>query len=327
LPHNPAFTPVFKALEERQFFKLICGGSFSDPERLKQLIAIYAETGGVAAIDVSAAQDVVEAAIEALQGQKNPPLLMVSFPLDNDPHFRKIELLEPDCIDCGACIPVCPTQVFSMPTGESLKLDVPVCYGCGRCLPVCPTSALILDPFSVHPDLAHVLAMPEVGAVEIHTTYADPMMVKTLYDELGPLLKNKLISLCLRPQTLPLEQVMAFIETLKTRTPYPMIIQVDGIPMSGSDAPDASFSALESAKAFSLHLPESCYLTISGGINAFTAEYLEDPQYKTIRGVGMGTYARRQVWEQLSNKAEAIQIAESLVNLFLVRQTSAIMKV
>lgn len=266
-------------------------------------------------IDVSANLEVVQAAKKALGTLSNPPMLMVSFPLDEDPHFRKIELLESDCIDCGACLPVCPTQVFSMPQ-TGLALDTPLCYGCGRCVPACPTDALKLDTFSVYPDLTKVLSDPQVQAVEIHSTHLDASMIPTLFDELGDLLRSKLIALCFRPQCHPLETVLAFIKTVQKQSPFPLIIQVDGEPMSGTDNPEASLPALQAAKELAPHLPANCYLTISGGINQHTAHYLNLPLYKDIQGIGIGTTARQWVWPELNNPQAAYKLADTLVKQF-----------
>lgn len=323
---NSQLDAVYTALESRSFFKLICGGSFSDTRRLESLLHVYNQAG-IDAVDVSAALPVVEAAIHAMQQDAHPPLLMVSFPLDADPHFRKIELNTPACIHCGDCLPVCPTDVFALTDLPELLVDQPACYGCGRCLPVCPTQALSLDPFTVYPDLTAVLSKPEVGAVEIHTTYADPMMAADLYRELGPLLHNKLIAVCLRPQDLPLDQVLAFLHVILSQTPYPLIVQVDGNPMSATADPEASRPALEAARAFAPFLPENCYLTISGGINDITAQWLADPAYAAIQGVGMGTFARQAVWQQLLQPSQALPIAQAMVGHFRSLAKSDIMRV
>ncbi len=309
------FQSIFQALAEKRFFKLICGGSFTDQAYLRDLIGVYAQTS-LSMIDVSASLEVVQTALSVLESIENAPPLMVSFPLDDDPHFRKIGFIETSCIDCGVCVPVCPTQVFSLPEAENLTLEVPRCYGCGRCVPVCPTDALHLEPFTLYPDLVPVLSMPQVKAVEIHTTYADPAMVDPLFQELGPYLKDKLISLCFRPQTLPIDQIVAFIHRFKTLSTFPLILQIDGDPMSGSENPMASIPALEAAREFLPFCPSDCYMTISGGINAETALYLKNNPYEGIQGVGMGTYARQAVWADLDDPKRAHQIAESLVKSF-----------
>ncbi len=321
MKQTPALSAVYEALEARQFFKLICGGSFSDTTRLEPLVQCYAQTG-IPVIDVSASLPVVNTVIQALASQAQPPALMVSFPLDSDPHFRKIQLVESDCILCGACVPICPTQVFTL--NHTLEVTGPACYGCGRCVPVCPTEALLLEPFSVYPDLAAVLAKPEVTMVEIHTSFADPVMVEGLYETLGPFLVDKALSICLRPQELPRSQVLAFLQAFQDRSPYPVIVQVDGLPMSGSADPEASRPALEAARALAPDLPQGMYLTVSGGINAQTAQFLKFPEYAPIHGVGMGTYARQQVWESLSDPVKAAQEADRLVRYFQTPQTSAI---
>lgn len=318
-------TPVETLLDDlahRAFFKLIAGGSFSETERLKALMAAYGKAG-VSAVDVSANRNVVEAAIEALGTLEKPPALMVSFPLDADPHFRKIELAQDACVSCDACLPVCPTGVFT--SGEPLQVETPLCYGCGRCVPICPPQALGLAPFTVHPDLPYVLGLAQVHAVEIHTTHADPVMVDTLYAELGPLLKDKLISVCYRPQTMPVERAVAFLEALLGHTTSPVIVQVDGNPMSGTEAPDCSLPALDAAKAFAPYLPQQCFLTISGGINAHTAEYLKQPEYLPIQGVGMGTAARKAVWSMLSSPHQALHQARIMVKPYHTCKKSVIM--
>ncbi|MFM9598217.1 hypothetical protein ACKI1O_54200, partial [Streptomyces scabiei] len=53
---------------------------------------------GADCIDIAPDVDVIEAVATALHAAPDQsPVLMVSVPLDPDPHFRKIELAEPDC--------------------------------------------------------------------------------------------------------------------------------------------------------------------------------------------------------------------------------------
>lgn len=52
---------------------------------------------------------------------------------------------EDECIECGACISVCPVKVFSFGEDWSVNLDVDKCIQCGTCLSMCPHGALILE--------------------------------------------------------------------------------------------------------------------------------------------------------------------------------------
>ncbi len=51
---------------------------------------------------------------------------------------------ENECVECGACLSVCPTKVFSLDEGSSLILDESKCIQCGTCVDMCPHNALSL---------------------------------------------------------------------------------------------------------------------------------------------------------------------------------------
>jgi ferredoxin len=51
---------------------------------------------------------------------------------------------EAECVDCGACISICPQDVFSFDDDWNLVLDQKRCVLCGRCLQACPHGALSL---------------------------------------------------------------------------------------------------------------------------------------------------------------------------------------
>ena len=55
-----------------------------------------------------------------------------------------ISLDESECVDCGACISVCPREVFSFDPEWKLNLDEKKCVLCGKCVDACPSHALTL---------------------------------------------------------------------------------------------------------------------------------------------------------------------------------------
>jgi L-aspartate semialdehyde sulfurtransferase ferredoxin len=52
---------------------------------------------------------------------------------------------EDECVDCGACISVCPKGVFFFNDDWKLVVDTKKCILCGRCIPSCPHSALFMS--------------------------------------------------------------------------------------------------------------------------------------------------------------------------------------
>ena len=53
-----------------------------------------------------------------------------------------IALDETECVDCGACISVCPQEVFSFDEEWRLLVNGERCVLCGKCIQACPHSAL-----------------------------------------------------------------------------------------------------------------------------------------------------------------------------------------
>jgi NAD-dependent dihydropyrimidine dehydrogenase PreA subunit len=48
------------------------------------------------------------------------------------------------CIGCGACVSVCPQNVFEMKGGKSHAERPEDCVECGACVENCPVSAIKL---------------------------------------------------------------------------------------------------------------------------------------------------------------------------------------
>ncbi|HNS83286.1 MAG TPA: 4Fe-4S binding protein, partial [Methanolinea sp.] len=55
---------------------------------------------------------------------------------------EEISLDETECVDCGACISICPQEVFSFDDEFRLRMDAKRCVLCGRCIEICPHGAL-----------------------------------------------------------------------------------------------------------------------------------------------------------------------------------------
>jgi NAD-dependent dihydropyrimidine dehydrogenase PreA subunit len=55
-----------------------------------------------------------------------------------------VSLNESECVDCGACISICPREVFSFDLDFRLHLEEERCILCGKCLEACPHHALTL---------------------------------------------------------------------------------------------------------------------------------------------------------------------------------------
>jgi formate hydrogenlyase subunit 6/NADH:ubiquinone oxidoreductase subunit I len=46
------------------------------------------------------------------------------------------------CVDCGACISICPTQALSLDRDAfKMRINFGHCIACGACVEICPTKA------------------------------------------------------------------------------------------------------------------------------------------------------------------------------------------
>jgi hypothetical protein len=185
-----------------------------------------------------------------------------------------------------------------------------------------------------------------VSAVEIHTTSADVALWPEFVANFGNALRGKLLSLCFRPSetdpTLYLPLIQACWEFVKEHSPeLPLILQLDGKPMTGSADPAASLPAIEGAQHFFAMANQASWLeeaitsqaiivTLSGGVNAHTPALVAQAGLHTlVAGGGLGTVARQAVWPHLAEdidtlwtnepkKQAAISKAKRLMQPFVV---------
>ena len=101
-----------------RLFKLICGAGNEDAEEVYKLCLVYT-LAGANAIDMSANIEVVKAAIQGVNDAETllkdyrlesytRPYLTVSIGMPGDHHVGKAKILDDNCTECDACIPVCP---------------------------------------------------------------------------------------------------------------------------------------------------------------------------------------------------------------------------
>ncbi len=50
-------------------------------------------------------------------------------------------VISDECISCGACQSVCPTEAIS-PGDTKYEIDPEKCIDCGACVDVCPVGAI-----------------------------------------------------------------------------------------------------------------------------------------------------------------------------------------
>lgn len=58
-----------------------------------------------------------------------------------------IQLDRESCLDCGACLSLCPSGALHHTEDKTVELDESKCVYCELCIPACPARALRLSKF------------------------------------------------------------------------------------------------------------------------------------------------------------------------------------
>ena len=62
--------------------------------------------------------------------------------IDLNPIKRVVKKDDEKCIDCGACVSLCPVTAISIEEDWSIEVDDKLCLGCGVCTYSCPMKAI-----------------------------------------------------------------------------------------------------------------------------------------------------------------------------------------
>lgn len=305
-------------LSNSLFFKLVCGAGNESELEVERLAFIYT-LAGCKGFDVSANVNVVKACkrgIHSAYNFSNPyfreqestiePFVTVSVGMPGDHHVRKAFIDSDQCVNCNLCIPVCPTDAIP----KSLIITESLCIGCGNCEAVCPPAASAIGYRHNNKELQSILPKcVEVGAesIELHAGVPDDSTTRSEWSIVSECLPDGMISMCLDRGHLSNLHLMDRIKMAKDVASDRLIIQADGIPMSGgTDTFNTTLQAIAIADIINKNLIQKFRnfrrlpVLISGGTNSLTGE-LARQCHVPFSGITVGTHARSIVKEELSD--------------------------
>ncbi len=340
-----------KKLIENKCFKVICGAGNEDKDEVKKISFIYS-LAGATLLDVSANPEVVRASLEGINlanefnskhniGVQNKPYIVVSVGMPGDHHVRKSYIDPQTCIGCKICIPVCPTKAIPENFVENLDyfkqlggnfneqnqdkeiVVKDLCIGCGKCSAICPKDNIISYR---HPKNELKKLLPEciaAGAesIELHAGVSEDNLTLDEWEIINQSNPNQFNSVCLDRLNLSNFLLENRIEKIKNISKDKLIIQADGIPMSGgendynttlqaiacADVINKKFNMRKNIKEKSISGGKASisskkvyrtsghklgiFILVSGGTNQKTKK-LADLTNVRVNGVSIGTYAR-----------------------------------
>ena len=172
--------------------------------------------------------------------------------MPGDHHVRKSFIDPNTCIGCKLCIPVCPTKAipnnfvdnldefkklnskFEMENQEKDIVIKDLCIGCGKCSAICPKDHIISYR---HPKNELNKLLPEclkAGAesIELHAGVSEDDITIEEWEIVKKSNPDQFNSICL--DRLNLSNFLENrIDKIKKISKDKLIVQADGIPMSG----------------------------------------------------------------------------------------------
>lgn len=319
-------------MEKGNLFKLICGAGNEDASEVYKLCLVYT-LAGAKCIDMSANVEVVKSAIKGVTdaeailsslGEKNyiRPFLTVSVGMPGDHHVRKAKIIESNCTECDACIPVCPTDAIP----DVLTIIQDRCIGCGACGVACQDDAIGYSHKEIEMEsiLKECVALG-VENIELHAAVLDDTPVLREWELVNKVNPDGFNSVCLDRGYLSNFNLKRRIEKMLEICPNRMIVQADGIPMAGGEddyrTTLQTVACADMVDKFSLPV----YILLSGGTNSKSVQLARECGVPNA-GPAIGTFARHLIYENINSpdfpeKAildEAVLKAKKLVDTCFV---------
>ena len=60
-----------------------------------------------------------------------------------------VEIDEETCVGCGACVEICPVDVYELQDEKSVPVNAEGCLGCENCIEVCEEEAITVTEMGV----------------------------------------------------------------------------------------------------------------------------------------------------------------------------------
>ena len=296
-------------LSKSNYFKLVCGAGNEDKAEVEYLCYVYT-LAGCAGFDVSASPEIVSYANKGIKAALNKakelkitipfkPFITVSVGMPGDHHVRKA-IITNKCVGCNLCIPSCPTDAIPL----NLVINRDLCIGCGNCEAVCPPAANAITYEHNAKELMTILPKCiEEGAesIELHSGVPDDISTMKEWAVVSDSVPNGLISMCLDRNHLCNDDLIERIEAAKEIAGDRLIIQADGIPMSGGkDDFNTTLQAVSIAEVINKRLKnryesfKNLPILISGGTNSYTGNLARQLKVE-FNGITIGTHARKVI--------------------------------
>lgn len=325
---------VIDALEQKCFFKLVCGASLTDVQMIENLCFVFT-LADAHVIDLAPKADVIFAARRGVKkalcrSRSRPvstPILMASIQFDKDPHFRKAAVDCKLCDLCSACIKVCPTGAFKI-EDKKFIYSVEKCFGCGICPSYCHISALeMIDTKPAPVETLKEMILLGVNAIEFHFG-KNFQRLEEIWNDVQNIVRvycNKpLLSFSIGSDLLSDDQIKNAANLCYKLAGKGIILQCDGTPMSGGiDKNNQSGNNMDNPSLQVAKIIEEenlpVYLQMSGGTNESSYAMANEAGIN-IHGVAIGSYARKLLMPYLNDLEDketlhnAVNTARSLVN-------------